>query len=86
MSHRDDDYPDDSELGGQPPQINHYHYSQSKNGNGNGGKTNTILLAALLAIVGFVGIQVWIMNGRMAAFEATLTLLVQRSGIAQPPP
>lgn len=72
---------DESENGVDPPR--HVHYHQIKNG---GDRTNTILLAALIAIVGFVGVQVWVMNGRMSAFEATLNLLVQRSGIAAPPP
>ena len=75
-------YPDDSELGGEPPRHVNYHQTKS---NGSGDKLNTVLLACLLAIMGFIGIQVWMMNGRMGAFEATLTLLVQRSGITVPP-
>lgn len=71
---------DESENGVDPPR--HVHYHQTKNGGSE--RANTILLAALLAIVGFMGIQVWLMNGRMSAFEATLNLLVQRSGIAAP--
>lgn len=75
-----DDYPEDSEVGGPPPR--HVHYHQTKNGD----RANTILLACLLGIVGFVGMQVWMMNARMSAVEVTLSLLVQRSGLATPPP
>jgi hypothetical protein len=71
----------------EPQQIVHNHYEQRKNGdNGMASKFNSAMLACLLAIMGFMGIQLWQMNGRMAAFEATLTLMVQRSGIAVPPP
>jgi hypothetical protein len=77
---------DEDEAEQLSPRVVHNHYSQSKLSNGNGDKLNTVLLACLLAIMGFIGIQVWIMNGRMGAFEATLTLLVQRSGIATPAP
>ena len=82
MTRPRENYPEDSELGGEPPR--HVHYHQTK-GNGHGDRLNTVLLGCLLAIMGFIGIQVWVMNGRMAAFEATLTLLVQRSGIGTPP-
>lgn len=71
---------DDSESGVDPPQHVH-HYHQTKNGH----TQNTILLACLIAIVGFVGLQVWLMNARMSAVEAMVSLLVQRSGIAIPP-
>ena len=46
---RHDDYPDDSELGGDPPEVHHHHYSQSKNGNGNG-----VLVKITLGMCGFL--------------------------------
>lgn len=77
----DEDDQDDGEVG---VRVVHHHYTQSKNGRGDGININTVLLACLIGVVAFVGAQVWSMNGRMAAFEATLTLLVQRSGITNP--
>lgn len=82
---------DESEYGahyefGQRP-VHHHHYTQSRsNGGSDNSKTNTILLGCLLAIVGFIGIQVWMMNGRMTAIEVTQNILLSRSGIATPPP
>ena len=66
----------DSELGHR---VVHNHYNQTKNGsNGNGnGRTNNILLTCLIAIVGFVGLQVWLMNGEVKAMSATMQLIVQ---------
>ncbi len=84
MRDHERNYAEDSELS---PRVVHNHYSQSKNGNGNGGpdRATAVLLTCLLGVVGFMGVQVWMMNGRMAAFEATLSILVQRSGVTNPP-
>jgi hypothetical protein len=73
------DYPDDeSELSG-PRVEHHHHYSQNKNGNGaDSSKVNTILLLALMAIIGFVGASVWGMNERLARVETNVTTLLAR--------
>jgi hypothetical protein len=75
-----DPYPDDSEVGGDPPQIVHNHYSQSKNGNGvNASGLNSVLLACLIGIVGFLGIQLWNMNDRLARVETNVQTIMQQS-------
>lgn len=72
-----DDYPPDSEVGA--PRVVHNHYSQSRNGNGgNTSQLNTILLAALIAIIGFVGVNVWNMNDRLARVETNVSTLLAR--------
>lgn len=78
-----DDYPDDSEVGGDPPPtVVHNHYSQSKNGTGNGGVSvsglNSVLLACLIGIVGFLGIQLWNMNDRLARVETNVQTIMQQ--------
>jgi hypothetical protein len=64
-----------------------YHYHQMRGGgNGNGStssKLNSVLLYCLLAIVGFIGVQVWGMNSRLASVEAILTMM-EKSGIVPP--
>ena len=69
------DEDDSSELS---PRVVHNHYSQSKNSSGVSGSTlNTILLACLIAIVGFVGAKVWQMSSDVSAMQNTLTLIVE---------
>lgn len=77
MPRRDDDYPDDSELGGPPPRIIHnHHYSQTKNGNGTVNKlvwgAAGVLALTILGINAFVGAKVWEISERLARVEATL--------------
>jgi len=54
------------------------HYHQTKNGNGDASRLNTILLAALIAIIGFVGVNVWNMNDRLARVETNVSTLLAR--------
>lgn len=60
----------------------HYHNDRgtngSKNGNGNGVGLNTVLLGCLLAIIGFLGVQLWGINGRLTAAETNITTLLAR--------
>lgn len=59
------------------PRVVHYH--QTKNGdNGMATKLNNILLACLLAIVGFLGVQLWNMNDRLARVETNVSALLSR--------
>lgn len=75
-----DEYPEDCELGGEPPPtVIHNHYSQSKNGNGNGNGVNklvwgcaAVLALMILGIQAFVGSKVWEISERLARVEATL--------------
>jgi hypothetical protein len=61
------------------PRVVHNHYSQAKNGeNGVAAKLNSILLACLLAIVGFLGFQLWNMNDRLARVETNVSTLLAR--------
>lgn len=75
------EYPDDSEIGGEPPpQIVHNHY-QTKNGNGgsNISTLNSILLACLLGIVGFVGLKVWNMSERLVKVETNIETILREA-------
>lgn len=73
-----DQYPDDSELGGEPPPtVIHNHYSQNRNGNGNGVNKlvwgcAAVLALMILGIQAFVGSKVWEISERLARVEATL--------------
>lgn len=58
--------------------VVHNHYTQHRNGGTDGSKINTILLGCLLAIVGFLGIQIWNFNDRLARLETSVTILTQR--------
>lgn len=81
-------YPDDSEVGGDPPPtVVHNHYSQSKNGNGgvNVSGLNSVLLACLIGIVGFLGIQLWNMNDRLARVETNVQTIMQQQASAPRP-
>jgi hypothetical protein len=75
---RPGEYPEDSEVGA--PRVVHNHYNQSKSGNGgnDASRLNTILLAALIAIIGFVGVNVWNMNDRLARVETNVSTLLAR--------
>lgn len=73
---------DESENGVDPPQ--HVHYHQTKNGNSSNSSLNTILLGCLLAIVGFLGIQLWNMNERLARLETNVAISLRQQ--SQPPP
>lgn len=71
---------DESENGvDTPPQVIHNHY-QTKNGNGGVAVSglNSILLACLIGIVGFLGIQLWNMNDRLARVETNVQTILQR--------
>jgi len=79
---------DESENGvDQPPTIIHNHYSQnSKNGNGANiaSGLNSVLLACLIGIVGFLGIQLWNMNDRLARVETNLQIVMRQSAPTGP--
>jgi hypothetical protein len=67
---------DDDEAEQLSPRIVHYH--QTKNGEGSNSKFNSMMLACLLAIVGFLGVQVWFMADRMARLETNVQILLGR--------
>lgn len=67
----DDDEYEDSELG---QVVNHYHSKAA----GNNGTVNNVLLLCLLAIVGFLGIQLWNMNDRLARVETNVSAILTR--------
>ena len=68
---------DESENGvDQPPTVIHNHYSQSKNGNGNGPNINSVLLACIIGILGFLGLQIWNMNERLTRVETNVQIVV----------
>lgn len=74
--HRNDD--DDSET--LSPRVVHYH--QTKNGNSNNANIstlNSILLACLLGIVGFVGLKVWNISERLVKVETNVEMILQES-------
>jgi hypothetical protein len=60
------------------PRVVHNHYAQSKNGNGETSRVNTILLAALIAIIGFVGVKVWTLSESVARLETNVAVLLAR--------
>jgi hypothetical protein len=62
-------------MAGQRPADNQPGYYNSTNGRFN---INNVLLMCLLAIIGFLGIQVWTMNDRLARVETTLTFLARQ--------
>jgi hypothetical protein len=69
----DDDEFEDTELDRRRPDR---VYIQQR-GTGGDVTVNNILLAALLAIVGFVGVNVWLMNAELKSMHNTIDLIVQ---------
>ena len=76
VSMEPNDVGDDCEDSELAPREVHYH--QTKNGNGDASRLNTILLVALLGIIGFVGAGVWGMNERLARVETNVDALMAR--------
>lgn len=75
MSQDDDD--DAEQLS---PRVVHNHYEQMKNGTSAAmaSKLNSVLLTVVLAVVGFLGVQLWNMSDRLARVETNVTTLLQR--------
>lgn len=66
--------------GQHPPGYVMYKTERNEN------KTNNVLLTCLLGIMGFMGLQIWLMNGEMREMKATMNLVLIRVGLTTPPP
>lgn len=82
-----DDYPEDSELGGEPPpRIVHNHYSQNRNGNGAANKAvwwvAGIAVVALLSINGVIWsvamTKLWALSEAVAQMQGQLSTLIDK--------
>lgn len=78
-----DQYPDDSELGGEPPPtVIHNHYSQSKNGNGDVNKIvwgiAAFAVICLVTINGVMWSKLWTMSETMTRLETQMAIVLQR--------
>ena len=73
---------DDDEAENLSPRRVTNNYYQSKNGNGTSSgaitNLNNVLLACLLAIIGFLGLQIWNINDRLARVETNVSTLLLR--------
>jgi len=68
---------DDDEAEQLSPRVVHYHQTKQGTESANS-KFNTMMLACILAIIGFLGIQIWNMNDRLARVETNVSTLLGR--------
>ena len=76
------EYPEDSELGGEPVTVVHNHYSQVKNGNGDANRVvwgvAAFAVVCLVTINGIMWSKLWDMSKAMTRLETHMAMVLDR--------